>query len=118
MYEIADDSFVMQRAEPPSKPAGSTEEPNMGEEEGKAKELAEAANESAAMDAQKASDAVKASAKAAVDGAAAAAAKAAKDKAEDDFKNLRLDGNIHKNGQRIFADGAGVVGGVNDYAQI
>ena len=85
----------------------------MGEDEGKGKELAEAAKASAAMDAQKASDA----AKAAADAAAAAAAKAAKDQADDNMKNLMPDGNIHKNGQRHFVDGAGVVGGINNYAQ-
>ena len=45
-YEIADDSFIQQRAEPPSKAAGTTEEPTMGEDEGKGKELAEANAES------------------------------------------------------------------------
>ena len=46
-YEIADDSFIQQRAEPPSKNAGSTEETTLGEDEGKGKELANANAESA-----------------------------------------------------------------------
>lgn len=41
-YEIADQSFVQKKAEPPSKNAGSSEEPDMAEDEGKSKELAEA----------------------------------------------------------------------------
>ena len=48
-FEIADDAFMMSRGEPPSKNAGATEEPNMGEEEGKGKEMAEAAAASAAF---------------------------------------------------------------------
>ena len=46
MYQI-DNSFVQVRAEPPAKNAGGTEEPDMGEEEGKGKELAAAGAESA-----------------------------------------------------------------------
>ena len=41
-YEIADQSLIQRRAEPPSKNAGSTEEPDMAEDEGKSKELTEA----------------------------------------------------------------------------
>ena len=41
-YEIVEDNLIQQRAEPPSKNAGSTEEPTLGEDEGKTKELADA----------------------------------------------------------------------------
>ena len=102
-YEI-EESFVQTKAEPPSKNAGTTEEPTMGEEEGKGKELSEANAESAKFQAQKAADA-----------AAEAAASAAKAKEEEDKVNLRPDGNLHKDGKRHFVDGVGEVGGVNNY---
>ena len=98
--------------EPPSKPAGGTDDPNIQEEEGKGKELAAAAADSAKFQVQKAK-----AKKAAADKAAADAAVAQKKKIDAENKALTMpDGNIHKNGQKYFVDGAGVVAGVNNYA--
>ena len=46
-FEIVEQNAVQLYAEPPSKPAGTTESPTIGEEEGKGKELADANNQSA-----------------------------------------------------------------------
>ena len=87
----------------------------MGEDEGKGKELAEAAAGSAKFQAEKvAGEAAEAAAGAAAN-AAAGAAKAKKDGEDSDKANTRPDGNIHKNGEKHFVDGMGAVGGVNDY---
>ena len=97
------------RAEPPTKAAGGKgEEPTLEEEESKAKELAEAAKETAKLEAAKAAEA-----KAAADAAKAAAdAKAAQDKADEIKRNTRPDGTIWVDGKRMFPDGS-AVNGVN-----
>ena len=76
----------------------------MGEEEGKGKELTDANKQSTEFQAKVAADA-----------AAAASAKAQKEKEDEDKANMKPDGNIHKNGQKYYADGKGLVGGVNEY---
>ena len=103
--------MVQVRAEPPSKSGGGkqgTDEPSLGENEAKSKELAQAAKDAEQFKADRAAEA-----KAAAEAAKAAAdAKAAQDKADEIKRNTRPDGTLHMNGQRFFPDGS-VVKGVN-----
>ena len=102
----------------------------MQEEESKGKELAAAAVESAKFQKKKAkADKEAAEKKAVADKEAATKkAKADKDSAdkaavalkkkvdEENKKFMMPDGNIHKDGKKYFADGTGVVEGVNNFS--
>ena len=114
-YQIQEDSLLLSlRGEPPAKNAGQTEEPDMGEEEGKGKELQAAKAAENQKKAKEASDAKVAAAK----NAAVNAVKAKKAAEAQDKADLKPDGTIHRGGKRYFWDGRQAVGGVNDYVQL
>jgi len=110
--------------EPPAKNTPNMEEASSEEAEGKNKEVAEAAKESAKFEADKAAavaaeKAAEQKKKAEIEAAEAARKKAAAERAAaDDWAAKRMpDGLHHQDGKRYFPDGK-IVSGINDYAQL